>query len=220
MKLGNFNIKPLVIYLTETQEWIEERAKAEKYFAEQGITNIHWMRGVHSKWGVTGNHIYLLDNRPEEQFFIGSGKVCQYLSFIMLYNIMDVLEDDIFLMVETDCVLLDGWMEKLEQALKDVPDDWDFLFAGSCCAADKEPVHVKGNVFHFPWRGEEKKFHYPQCGHFLLVRKKAIPYILQTQCDVASPIDTSLIAHTFPKLNIYSIMPRIATQGTKTELPL
>jgi len=86
-------------------------------------------------------------------------------------------------------------------------------------AIDKEPVHVKGDVYEYPYRGEEKWNFYPQCGHAYIIAQKAMQTLIDTQRDVASPVDVSLIKYAFPKLKVYAILPRLADQGEKTHLP-
>lgn len=213
------DIKPIVLWLPDAPEWVEQKEAAEKYFAEQGIENIFWVAGIHAhKWGIQGTHIYLLDGKPEEQFKIGDKKVGGFLSQYVVYNVMNALPDSHFMFMETDCQFVDGWKEKLNEELKNVPEDFDFLFVGSCCAENKEPVHVAGDVYGFPYRGAEKRFHFPQCGHNYIVAKKAIPHLIATQRDCASPADVSLIHFAFPTMKVYAILPRLANQGHKTEL--
>lgn len=211
------DINPIALWLPDAPEWVEQKEAAEKYWNEQGINNIFWVAGIHAhKWGITGTHIYLLDGRPEEQFKIGDKKVGGFLSQYVVYNVMNALPDSHFMFMETDCQFVDGWKEKLNEELKNVPEDFDFLFVGSCCAANKEPIHVAGDVYEFPPR--ENWTLYPQCGHCYIVAKKAVPHLIATQRDTANPADVSLIKYAFPQMKVYAILPRIAHQGHKTEL--
>lgn len=208
------DIKSISLWLPDAPEWIAQKEAAEKYWAEQGIENIYWVAGIHAhKWGIQGTHTYLLDGRPEEQFKIGDKKVGGFLSQYLIYNVMNALPDSHFMFMETDCKFIDGWKEKLNEELKNVPADFDFLFVGSCCAMDKEPVHVKGDVYEFPYRGEAKWTMYPQCGHCYIIAKKAVPHLIATQRDAGNPADVSLIRFAFPKMKVYAILPRLAHQG-------
>jgi hypothetical protein len=219
MQIGNYNIKPILLYLPDDEFWEKEWREAQTYLASQGINDFYEIAGIHYNWGVAGRHIYLADNRPEEQFYIGDKKVAGNLSQYLCFSVMNAMNETHFMFMEGDARFVDDWREKLEQALNDVPEDFDFLYVGSCCAKDKEPVHIAGNVYHFPYRGEEKKFFYPQCSHAMIIAKKCIPYLIETNRDVANPADVSLIINSFPNLNVYAILPRISDQGTKTELP-
>lgn len=212
------DIKPISVFLPEDEKWMAEHAEAKQYFADQGL-NVYWIEGIHAKkWGLQSRHIYLLDGRAEEQFYIGTNKVGTFLSWYVIYQVCKAMNSSHYMILESDCKFLDGWKEKLNQALKDVPEDFDFLFVGSCCAADKEPVHVQGDVYEFPYRGEEKWQFYPQCGHCYIIAHKAMQTLIDTQRDVANPVDVSLIRYAFPKLKIYAILPRLADQGDKTFL--
>lgn len=220
MTIGNYIIKPVSVFLPEDPEWMKEYERAKEYFSSQGIDDIHWVEGIHAqKWGLQSRHIYLLDGRPEEQFYIGIGTVGGFLSWYILFHVCKVMDFKHFLFLESDAEFMEGWRDKLIQSLEDVPEDFDFLFVGSCCAKDKEPVHIKGDVYEFPYRGEEKWQYYPQCGHAYIIAHKALQTLIDTQRDVAHPMDVSLIRYAFPKLKIYAILPRIATQGDKTDLP-
>lgn len=213
------DIKPISVFLPDDPKWMEEHAAAREYFASQGL-DVYWVEGIHAKrWGIQSTHIYLLDGRPEEQFYIGVNKVGTFLSWYLLYHICKAMPQSHYMILESDCKFLDGWKDKLNQALQDVPEDFDFLFVGSCCAADKEPVHVKGDVYEFPYRGEEKWQFYPQCGHCYIIAQKCMQLLIDTQRDVANPVDISLIRFAFPKLKVYAILPRLADQGDKTFLP-
>lgn len=219
MQIGSYFIKPVVVTIPDTKEWVARDEKGLKYFIEQGINDIETIKGIHAhKWGVDGKHIYLLDGRPEEQFLIGQAKVGCFLSMYLVYSVMNVMPYKHFMFLETDNQFEDGWMQELEQALKDVPDDFDFLFVGSCCAEDKQPVHIKGKVYEFPYRGEAYWQFYPQCGNCMIISKKIIPTIIDECRDTANPFDVALIKYVFPKAKVYAILPRLSHQGS-TELP-
>lgn len=211
-------IKPVSVFLPDEKSWMEKSDLAKEYFASQGL-DVYWVEGIHAqKWGIQGRHIYLLDGRPEEQFYFGDKNVGIFLTWYMLFQICKVMPQTHYMIMEMDCRFKEGWKEKLEQALKDIPEDFDFLFVGSCCAEDKEPVHVAGDLYEFPWRGEEKWQYYPQCGHCYIIAQKAMQHLINTNRDVANPMDISLIRYSFPQLKVYAILPRLANQG-ETEIP-
>lgn len=219
IRLGNLDVKPLMIYIPDTEHWRERGEKGLKHFSEQGIENIFVVTGIHGeKWGIQGRHIYLADNRPQEQYYIGHGKVAGNLTQYMSFVVMDALDYTHFLSLEDDCRFKEGWREKLDMELMNVPADFDILFVGSCCCGDKMGVHVKGDVYEFPYRGKDKWNWYPQCSHALLIAKKAIPHLIATNRDVANPSDVSLVMNSFPKMKVFAILPRLADQE-QTHLP-
>lgn len=212
------DIQPVSIFLPDDPQWMEQYEQAKKYFS-QNLLDVYWVEGIHAeKWGLQGRHIYLLDGRPQEQLIIGNKKLGGFLSWYLLFHVCKALGKKHYMFLETDCKFVDGWRYKLQTEMAHVPDDFDFLFVGSCCAMDKEPVHVAGDVYEFPYRGEEMWNYYPQCGHCYIVAAKCLQLLIDTQRDTANPVDVSLIKYAFPKLKIYAILPRLADQGEKINL--
>ncbi len=222
-------VLPILLFLPDTEEWMKRFEDCLIHFTEQNIY-AHCVAGVHSrKFGIQGTRKYMRDAysriqhkykdglpdvMPEElkeQSYQGDGRTGGYLSHYMLYNIMSAMNYEYYMLMECDCRFVEGWEKKLEQALKDVPEDFDFLFVGSSDAKNKEPEHIKGDVYKFPKR-KGKEGWYPMCGHCYIVAKRALPIIIATQRDTADSVDVSLIYESFPYLNVYGILPRLADQ--------
>lgn len=218
MRVANYDIKPILLYLPDEDFWYNEWQVARNYLISIGITDTHEIAGIHYNWGVAGRHIYLADGKPQEQYYIGDKKVAGNLSQYLCFSVMNGMDHTHFMFMEGDVRFVDGWEARLEQAMKDVPEDFDWLFVGSCCAADKEPLHVKGDIYEFPYRGPEKWNYYPQCSHCFIVAKKALQLLIDTNRDVANPSDVSVIINSFPSMKVYAVLPRIADQGEKTFL--
>ena len=53
---------------------------------------------------------------------------------------------------------------------------------------------------------------WPQCGHSVIIAKKALPTMLRTQRKVWAPLDISLMLDTLPLLKTYCVLPRICSQ--------
>lgn len=213
IRLGNLDVKPMMIYIPDTPEWKARGEKGLAHFKEQGIDNVFVVTGIHGeKSGIAGRHIYLADGRPEEQYYIGHGKVAgaltQYISFVA----MDAMDYTHFWSTEDDLRLPEGWRERMNQALMDVPSDFDILFAASCCAGDKVGIHVKGDIWHYPYRGKDKWNWFPQCSHSLIIAKKAVRHLIETNRTFGNPSDVALVLNSFPKLNVYAILPRVGEQ--------
>lgn len=219
MKIAHLDIKPILVYLPDTQQWVERWEQAKIHFTEHGIEDIYHLAGVHApKWGIRGTHIYLLDGRPEEQFYVGDANVGNFLSQYCAFIAMDAMDHSYYLYLEDDCRFEEGWKPKLEQAIIDAGDDWDIMYVGSCCAVDKEPVHVKGDVYEFFYRGEEKWNWYPMCTHCYIINKRCVKHLIATNRDVANSTDISMIRYSYPSLRVLAILPRLAGQGLKTKL--
>jgi GR25 family glycosyltransferase involved in LPS biosynthesis len=195
-------IKPIMLYLPEP-EFAERMANGREYFKEQGIGDIAEVWGVHAaKFGVTITNPYKGENQNQNEKVI-SKNTGSFLSHYTIYNVCNNIDSEYFLILEDDARFVDGWQDKLGKALDDVPRDFDVLFVGCCYYGGKPTEHVKGNVYEVK---------YPLCGHCYIVAKKAISTFLETQRNAALPTDMNLAAVTFPKLKVYTILPRLSFQ--------
>lgn len=195
-------MKTLCLTLRETPE-IEARAR--KHFAERGVWEVTYIYGIHAaKAGLLTSNFYEVDN-PGTNYTIGPKGVGIWVSFIMLFQIAAQMEGDHFIILEHDCELDPNWKARTEQAFKDVPPDFDFLFIGSCCLnSDKLKTKVKGEVW---------KVHSPNCNHFMIVAKKCLPFVIkQLSRKCWAPLDIHLIFECFPHLGVYALIPRAAKQ--------
>lgn len=159
--------------------------------------------GVSSKdSGLVTTHLYEVD-APGSGYKIGKKEVACFVSFYMAWSAMIYMPQKHFWTVEFDCKYPPDWRAQVEQALKDVPPDFDLLYVGSCCCKGKPMKHIKGNVY---------EMNQMQCGHSTIIAKKALPVMLATQRKVWAPLDISLAFLTLPKLKCYAILPRVADQ--------
>jgi hypothetical protein len=199
MKLGPINVRPFVLTVseyTERTEFIRRHLRAEGIEAEEfDCINANLA-------GLKTIHPYERD-APDSGWNIGSKPVCLLVSFQMFWKAALYMPDDYFLFLEWDCKFLPGWRERTEQALLDVPPDFDFLFLGSCCCNGKPQTHVKGEVWDVK---------YPMCNHAQIIAKKALHVLLSTQRKFYAPADISLALHAFPLLKVYTVLPRVAEQ--------
>jgi hypothetical protein len=202
-------IQPIAIHLYE-DEWPKWCAEADEYFKSQGLNNVYWMSGIHGeKFGIKAARPYLRDN-PEQNWHLGAHTVAGFLSGYMIYVVAYSHPEWKYIMfMEEDCIFRDGWKENLEQALKDVPEDFDILYVGHCCTQGREATHIKGNVYEVK---------YPLCGHCYIIARKALPVLIENCRDACIPLDVLLFDYVHEKLKVYTIMPRLADQHG-TELP-
>lgn len=157
--------------------------------------------------GLRTVHSYEYD-APGSGWNVGGKPVALMVSFQMFWKAAMYMNEDYFLFIEYDAHFHPDWLERTEKAMKHLPDDFDFLFLGSCCAKDSPKVHVKGDLY----KG------YAMCNHAQIIAKKAMPTLLRTQRKFYAPVDIALAFHSFPHLNSYVILPRVADQfNTKLE---
>jgi GR25 family glycosyltransferase involved in LPS biosynthesis len=129
----------------------------------------------------------------------------------IVYNVENNLPNSHFLYLEDDTRFNEGWKEIVEQAMREIPSDFDFLFIGSCCAEHKERIKVGFHLYHFP-NTQKQYAEYPLCGNAYIVAKKALPKILETQRDAYVNADINLAVNTFNDLKVYAILPRVCEQ--------
>ncbi len=199
MNLAGYNIRPFVVVL---QEMPEKEAFIQSHFKSVGIEAEPFNGISAAVSGLVTEHTYEIDN-PGSGWKIGAKPVATWLSFYMLWSAMNLLPESHFWQLEWDCQFPADWRPRVEAALRDTPPDFDLLYIGSCCAQDRVKRHIKGNVY---------EVHYPQCGHCVIIAKKALPVLLRTQRKVYAPLDISLTFHSLPLLKVYTVLPRIANQ--------
>lgn len=179
-----------------------------RHFAERGV-DAQFFRGIHApKLGIRTGKPYLVDGPPpagQDPFIMSPSSVGCCLSHRALWAALLLLTDDHVLVLEDDALFQDGWRERFDRALADVPPDFDLLYVGSCCTQDKNRTLVRGEVWDV---------RYPFCTHGYVVAKKALPVLVETY-DAAgcyAPIDLSMVFHSLPKLKVYTVLPRILDQ--------
>lgn len=199
MIIGDYNIRAFVVTL---QEMPEKEAFIQSHFKSVGI-EAESFNGIHGTTsGLRTTFPYEVD-APGSGWNIGVKPVATWLSFYMLWSAMNLLPEKHFWQLEWDCHFPDNWRSRTEQALKDVPPDFDMLFIGSCCTGMPNNVHIRGDVWDV---------RYPQCGHSIIIAKKALPVLLSTQRKVYAPLDISVKFHSCPLLKVYTVLPRICDQ--------
>lgn len=173
------------------------------HLRERGVSGAEIVYGINSELaGLSTSHTYDVDH-PGTGFRIGTKLTGVWLGHYLLWSVCNALPDSHFLLLEYDVVLATDFVARMEQAMRDVPPDMDFLFLGSCCTRGHPTTHIAGEVFDV---------RYPQCNHAMIVAKKCLPYVLATQRKCYAPVDCGLIFHSFPALKVYTVKPSMASQ--------
>lgn len=160
--------------------------------------------------GLRTEHTYEVDH-PGSNYHIGQKTVSMHLSHIMMWQIALYQQDaETFLFMEDDVRFEANWREKTDEALTHMPHDWDMLYVGSCCVADKYPVLVSGSLY---------KVKGALCCHAYAVRRKALPFLYDTCQRVYAGVDIALALDCAPHLNCYVIFPRVANQHNTEIIP-
>lgn len=138
-----------------------------------------------------------------------SKHVAATLTHYLLWKVMQYQPDESFVALEFDVRFVDGWKAQFDQAVSVLPDNWDLVYLGSCCCKGREmyPVaieHIKvPNLFNV---------RYPLCGHAIMYRKKCLPTLLDVHQKINMPLDIAMYHMSLPKLQVYTILPRIVDQ--------
>jgi len=141
---------------------------------------------------------------------IGNYHIIGHLTHYMMWKTLFHQPEDAFWVLEYDAIMANGWREQFDSAMAVLPDDWDIVFLGSCCAQGRPTTHIGNNLYEVRW---------PLCGHALMIRKKALPVLLDVHQKVWAPLDIALFEDSLPKLRVYTILPRIVTQLDTTLVP-
>lgn len=200
------DIQPISVYLPDEEKWIIRRNRAIEYFKEQGIKPIMWVCGVHAeKFGVESSKPY--DRDPQNiatGWRVPQRTVGNYLSWYMTFVVMQSHpEIEYWMIMEDDVRMHENWKERTEQALKDVPEDFQYLILGHCCCEGKPTKHIKGEVY---------VVEYPQAPTPAIIHRSAIPVIISTCRNATYPMDVMLHDYTYKELRCYTLLPRLAEQ--------
>lgn len=205
MKLASYNIRPFVVVL---QEMPEREKFIMAHFKERGMEAEPFNGISAAVSGLKTTHNYEVD-APGSGWNMGTKPVATWLSFYMLWSALNLLPETHFATLEWDCQLPENWRARTEAALRDVPQDFDMLFIGSCCAEGGPKKSVAGEVY---------ATQHVQCGHFTILAHKALPVLLRTLRKVWAPLDIQVMREALPLLKTYVVLPRIANQF-ETVLP-
>lgn len=193
-------IRAVCICLPEAPDQI---VAAQKHFEESGLENVEFIWGINAPVaGLATSHCYEVDH-PGSGFRMGSKPTGIWLSHLIAWNCLLRYPEDRFMVLEVDAKFEEGWKEKLEQALKDVPENFDLLFPGHCCTEGWERTHVKGLVW------ESKHL---MCTQSYIVRRGVLPFLLKTVRKCWAPLDAQFVFEVFPYLKVYGIFPSIVSQ--------
>lgn len=152
--------------------------------------------------GLETKFTYELDH-PGTGYRIGPKTVSMYLNHMILWKVCKYLPGDVFLILEDDVRFNPDWKEHVDFALPSLPQDWDLLYIGSCCAQDKKPIQVQGHLH---------RVSYALCTHAYAVRKKALDVLWDACHRIYAGVDIAMCLHAIPQLQTYAFLPRIAQQ--------
>jgi hypothetical protein len=179
------------------QRWLTTQAHLEK----QGIPGAEPFIGFDKfVWQFSTEYTFDL-NAPGER--LGWGPLATYLSHYMVWKTLSYLPEDVFWVLEDDAEFIDNWRYVYSEAMKSLPDDWDVVFLGSCCAEGVGGHPIGPCLWDVRW---------PLCGHAMMYRKKAFGTLLSIHQKIWAPLDIAMKMDSLPHLKVFTILPRIVNQ--------
>lgn len=178
-----------------------------EHLKKRGI-NASFIQGIHGEtFGVLPSRPYNVD-RPGQGHLTPISQVGLTLSHYMAWTVCFHLPDEEFMILEDDAKFPDDWSERLHLAISDLPDDWEIFLIGNSNTEDREyKAHICGDVWEVK---------YPFCTHAYMIRRKALDTLLAVCRDATLNIDLLLIRSAYPKLRVYTMLPRLVDQrGTE-----
>lgn len=182
---------------------IRRGERTRQHFAERGVAAEYFYGVDAPKIGVDTTLFYEVDH-PGSQYKMGPQRVGCWLSHRTLWAALMLLPEDRFFVVEDDAIFPADWQPRFDKAVADA-GDFDLLYVGSCCTGNRiQGAPVKGQIY----KGGAL------CTHGYVVTKKALPVLIETQDEARcyAPIDISLQFHSFAKLKVFTMLPRLLDQ--------
>lgn len=186
------------ISLEGSPRWPEREA----HFKERDITAERFRGFDGDASGLVATISYEVD-KPNSGYKISSKGVGMAISHVMLWTALLHMPEDAWMILEDDAEFVPDWWERFKISTRDIPETWDMVFLGSCNCFDKRQEPVAPGLFHV---------YYPSCTHAYMVSRKALPLLLDTNKRIYAPIDCSLLLNSFQHLDVYTILPRLASQ--------
>jgi len=197
------------VYIITLKEDSARSKKLSGFLNSEGIKHTIF-RGLDAVgWGLrTTNHYKFA--RPGNDNHLRPEQIGCYLSHYWLWRYFTMSNDFMlhggnsqFTVLEDDCKFVPDWKENMSLATQHLPSDWDVLLIGSCCTEDKPKLQIGSNLYECK---------YPFCTHGYVVRGKALQTMIDMSENMWAPIDILLAVEIFPKLKVFTILPRICDQ--------
>jgi GR25 family glycosyltransferase involved in LPS biosynthesis len=160
-------------------------------------------------YGLFGQRVRLTPRLPNDlecpgqNVFLTDGAVGCYLSHLILWNVLQHLPEEEFLILEDDAVFVDGFKERFEHYYNRLPANWDMVYIGWLpYDDDQRKVIVDDGIV----------IRQPAATHGYLIKKSA----LRLACDViqpcSAPLDLTIGAKLLPCLKYFVLDPPLITQ--------
>ena len=187
---------------SNTSRWREANFKREGISAESSAPVMAESLGLDTRYN------YQID-RPGNNWSIGPKPVGIVLAHFSAWNSCAIdSHAGPYMIFEDDVQLCHEFKNKVEDALRPLPADWDYLFLGSCCTPGKLEGGPGSGVFDV---------RYPMCAHAYMISKVMAKYLIDSFKRCWAPMDVLLALEVLHGRKVYTSWPNLAWQ-TGTQL--
>ncbi len=166
--------------------------------------------------------VLLADGKVGTQFrLLNNAEIGCFQSHVSVYNLIKENVFDKTLILEDDAQFVDGFQDKFEEEIKNVPEDWDMIYFGQWNydhpAAGTERMCATINLIGQP-KGNVYRADRCWLTHAYAVRGKSIDFLIDNTKEMYASID-NVLADIQHNLKVYAIHPALINQdGTKSSL--
>lgn len=203
------------IFCITLKDYINRKSYAEEHFKKHKL-DVTFHEGINGKnFGLKTVIPYMDDIffknpnwKPGDSpmCFISQGQLGCLLSHYMLWNILNYLSYDEYIIFEDDVILCENFIEKFLDYKSRLPKDWQYVFLGRSCLDNLTIKQHDQNVI-------TTKF--PPLGTFAyMIKKEIIPLLIETNNVAWTAIDIQIQKRSLMAKNIkyYIFEPPLITE--------
>lgn len=206
------------IFVLHYSKLVDRKKHILEQFNKQGIIDYEFIE-KYDKDEITDYESNLFDTNYKKS------TMSLHLKHNYVYNII-AKNYEHALIFEDDAILCDNFIDKLNNYITQLPEDYDMLFIGDGCY-----LHIENHKL-IPNKNIYEKCLYPTrwggdgasrcCDSYIITKNcanKLCEYINNLKCKIKLPIDSWLnVASRDNNFKVYWAEPTIVTQGTQTGL--
>ena len=194
--------KTFCITLKDTPE---RKRITEKHFIDNKL-DVIFFNGINGNtFGLKSTIPYMDDDPTGDGFLLKTGQIGCLLSHYMLWQTLWHLPHDEFLILEDDVILTENFKENFIKYKSQLPSDWQYVFVGHCCLPPEEnQIKISDNII--------TTNHPPMCTHAYMIRRSAIPVLLDTNHIAWAAVDIQIQKKSLNFLKHYVFIPPLINQ--------
>jgi GR25 family glycosyltransferase involved in LPS biosynthesis len=140
---------------------------------------------------------------PDKNIYLTKGAVGCYLSHFTLWNVLQYLPEDEFLIMEDDVVFDDGFKEKFDACYSRLPSNWDMVYVGWIPNSDSPtPIIVDAGL----------SIRIPSATQAYIIKKSLLKRAIEIIQPCQSPIDLVIAKKLLPTIKYYVFDPPLISQ--------